>query len=820
MKKLRLTRLVLMFMMALVPLAAAAQKGIYYNANYDFSNLTLGTDTLGGVNYLTVNYDGLDNGGEPGMPSLPVDYIRFSVPRNATNFSVGAQLRNTVTQDVGQLVYPCQPPRMMSDTTPVVITLPDSTAYLNYPLQRAWVVDEGYLAGENHIVTVAVMPISFNMIGTGGINYNQLKKTPTITLMLSYQLSDSLAMYPIVRQDSILRQEGYALTRSMVVNPSSVEAHATGEIQSDFIFNPTSGDGLNGGPYIDPTPPPVNNDSIIGSTEQIQIEQFPYLIITTQEMLHSVRRIAALKRQKGYGVKVMTIGDVLNSLEAGQGDVVNHELTYTDDAGKLRQFLKYCYRRYGTQYVLLAGNGVPYRYTTMKPFDKKPSITFPSDLYFSDFNGNWKDSIIDFDPEVYVGRILAKSPDQISNYTDKLFRYELNPGNGNTGYLNRAFFSFGYDLASNGEISTVLNSAKNIYSDTTIFQESLEITDKLDFPTGRDIINEINDTGYALLSLHHHGEPSSLITYGYRNGAHWDKYYFLWAIDSIHVTGSGYAAEDTLTGNGLNNLTNKYYPNLCYSVACSTIPFDTMDGFENIPMVFGESFTTGKDYGGPAFIGNTRDGVVSTSAGLEKKFFNEIDSGYHKIGEANGFAKVNYSSYSSKLIDYVCTVQNLLGDPQLDLWTDIPQEFSNIAIARSDSSIYISGINVDSIPTTIGYYYKNSSSNNGYYRQLKLTKSMVVLNNASPNWPIVIYKHNYLPYIAPLYLQNVNFNKSQYVIATDVTAGHLVDSNRTPGYVTVKNGVEYEIEASGTVTLQGGFTVEKGATFAVYPSCF
>ena len=135
MKKIRLTRLVLMFMMALVPLAAAAQKGIYYNANYDFSNLTLGTDTLGGVTYLTVNYDGLDNGGEPGMPSLPVDYIRFSVPWNATNFSVGAQLRNTVTQDVGQLVYPCQPPRLMSDTTPVVITLPDSTAYLNYPLQ-------------------------------------------------------------------------------------------------------------------------------------------------------------------------------------------------------------------------------------------------------------------------------------------------------------------------------------------------------------------------------------------------------------------------------------------------------------------------------------------------------------------------------------------------------------------------------------------------------------------------------------------------------------------------------------------------------------
>ena len=74
--------------------------------------------------------------------------------------------------------------------------------------------------------------------------------------------------------------------------------------------------------------------------------------------------------------------------------------------------------------------------------------------------------------------------------------------------------------------------------------------------------------------------------------------------------------------------------------------------------------------------------------------------------------------------------------------------------------------------------------------------------------------------IAPLVLQKVDLNRSQYVIASDVTAGRSVDSGRTNGDVTVKNGIEYEIEASGVVTLEGGFNVEKGATFAVYPSCF
>ena len=40
------------------------------------------------------------------------------------------------------------------------------------------------------------------------------------------------------------------------------------------------------------------------------------------------------------------------------------------------------------------------------------------------------------------------------------------------------------------------------------------------------------------------------------------------------------------------------------------------------------------------------------------------------------------------------------------------------------------------------------------------------------------------------------------------------------GNVVIKSGVNYEIEASGTVTLEDGFEVEEGATFAVYPACY
>ena len=156
-----------------------------------------------------------------------------------------------------------------------------------------------------------------------------------------------------------------------------------------------------------------------------------------------------------------------------------------------------------------------------------------------------------------------------------------------------------------------------------------------------------------------------------------------------------------------------------------------------------------------------------------------------------------------------------LGDPELELWTDEPQQYSNIDVTRTNNSITITGIDVDSVPTIVAFYSKL-----GYYQKQKVSTSSFTSYTASPNRPIMVYKHNHIPYIAPLMLQNITFSHDQYVIANDVIAGASVDSIRTPGDVIVKSGTEYEIEASGTVTLQDGFKVEKGATFAVYPSSY
>lgn len=214
-----------------------------------------------------------------------------------------------------------------------------------------------------------------------------------------------------------------------------------------------------------------------------------------------------------------------------------------------------------------------------------------------------------------------------------------------------------------------------------------------------------------------------------------------------------------------------------------------------------------------AFLGNTRQGYLyNYSTSLEKSFVESILSGHNKIGIAEAVSKSVFTTPITRYAYYIAMIHNLLGDPEFEIWTDTPQVYSNISITMSDNSISISGISSDS--TIVAVY-----NNGGQMRKITVRDLNISLN-ANPNSTIMLYKHNHIPYIAPLELQNITFSNSQYVIADDVNAGYGINDNRTNGDVIVPDGIEYEIEASGKVTLQDGFKVEKGATFAVYPSSF
>ena len=206
-------KLVAALMMALAPLLMGATGHITYTATYD-GNVTLGTKTLGGVTYSTVTYEGLYNVGAPGDPSLPVDYIRFSVPYNATNFTVMA---TPVLDEEISLDYPLLPSQVGSSN---VIPPNNATYSLTvYPSSLGNYESESMLVGDNHIVTVAVYPITL-CSGT------TLKVYSAVNLTINYELSGTPSIKPMVRRDTTLLNEGFDLARQLVVNPADVRNNA------------------------------------------------------------------------------------------------------------------------------------------------------------------------------------------------------------------------------------------------------------------------------------------------------------------------------------------------------------------------------------------------------------------------------------------------------------------------------------------------------------------------------------------------------------------------------------------------------------------
>ena len=765
MRKIRFkSRAVAVLAAALLPLLAAAGV-INYTATYDYSKLTLGTDTLGGVTYTTVHYDGLYNGGEPGAPLLPIDYLCFSVPYNATDYTVSVTASSTVSNSSGYLVYPCQQHGWYNGGTDTIIT-PDNNIYNSnsgYPNPCAWVVKNGFMAGGNRIVTVAVMPITFLHSG----NNNSVSLSTTVNISLNYELNKTPGPAPLVSNDSNVRHEGHEITKRIVVNPQDVVANAplTGNISYNMYPGMIPDEEVN--------------------------EPYRYLIVTTPDYVHVMRKLAALKRQKGFTVKVTTWQEAIAQPYAIDGDCIpSYDGSYyhygaTDDAGKLRQFIRHHFLHHGTEYVLLAGASVPHR-------DFRGGCT---DMYFSDLESLWYNSS-GVGVTVYVGRLLGNSEGQFDNYNDKLFRYELDPGNGNPSYLRRelAFEAPNYD--------TDLGALNYLLPDVT--EIDLQALDY--YVSGSEFIGTINNNHYGFIATFADGD-TTYFTLNEDNGS--TSAHYIWAQDNVRDP----LVTDNETGNALDCLSNKQYPMVFFSGYGQTMAYHDNPQC-TIDKSLGASFTMGKDYGGPVYMGMTKDiGYYYTTNYFFSSFSSMLNYG-SSIGKSYAEARHLWNiSIDHPELEEIYSFHNYLGDPSVVLWDDTPQNYSNIILTRGDSSITISGITEAS--TILALY-----SNDGKTLSQKTSDSSFTFSHVSPNSTVMLYKRNFIPYIAPMVIQNTTLNKSQYVIASDVTAGKAVDNNRTSGQVTVTGDIEYEIEHTGEVRFCGGFRVDKGVKFSVKPSTY
>lgn len=758
---------------------------IQHNIQFELDKFIFGDDTINNITYRTIDYDNLFCSGEPGEPRLPYKTYSFSIPYNATNVRLITSARTSIINNVGTIV-PIQQPVATQENGTVGITLPDSVIYNTnnyYPNKFADITFDGYIYGDNRIITVTLHPALYNPVSQSILVANK------VNLMIYYTLGDSavytIGSVPISRKNVELRNKEIQEVQSIVENPNNTS-----------IFHAPAR-------YSNPS---MNQDTI---------PSYNYIVITNRVLSPAFKKIIALKRQKGYSAGVVCVEDILASTSFSQGDIFEAYPTFAinDSAGCVRQYLKYAYgsQNNPAQYVLLGGIApyCPVRKgggTGSSLYDENFSEqgkNKPTDMYFSNLTTPWRRSSTQdyghysdfgqyhnssiFFPEVFVGRLLCRNTQEINNYSSKLEKYTLLRNMDDFSYLKKSVFTQQNGMQTYHEADSC---AKTIQDELQFSAKIIQVVNNTN-PTGAQIINDINNNKYGYMSFHGHGSPVSILVNN--NG------YKLTMLDSFYSSIQGGKQE---VGNGFDCLINKNWPNVAYSIACSTMPYDIYTE-SSINLVYdfglniGQSLTLMKDYGAVAFLSNTRLGLMSSdpkiwdSTTLERFFINNI-SLHKQIGAAEGFSKYQLAKNYNKSQFHINMVHNLLGDPETEMWTDIPQSYSGITVNRSSIGAIVSGITPQD---TIGY-----CDNNGIHGRLYGNTGSVSINY--PNCMIMVYKHNYIPYIAHMVLENCDIEESQYVYASsfDITNN-----------VNFKNDACYEIDATGDVFIGSGAKVEDGA---------
>lgn len=398
-------------------------------------------------------------------------------------------------------------------------------------------------------------------------------------------------------------------------------------------------------------------------------EDISYLIISDPPVDTVFQRLAEWKTQKGIPAQVRTVSWVLANY-AGE-----------DNAARIRNYIK-TLPDSNIQYVLLAGDTaiIPCRFAyamTCSAFIWNREDSLPCDLYYADLQGDWNfdndglygevEDSIDLYPDLYVGRAPVNSIAQAQNFVGKILTYEKNPPH---DYLDNALL-----------LAEILWN--NPYTDQGIHKNRIE---EESFPSNLEVTKLYeslgNENRTAVMNAIRNGQ--GLINHdGHGN-------------TSLMGVGVGY-----LNFHDLDTISNGQQCGIIFSLGCWTAAFD----FSCIA----EAWMNNDNGGGVAFVGNSSYGWGSPgnpgfgiSDIFDSRFFYSllVENNY-RIGEALAMCKAYFIPYSREKNVYRWHQYelNLLGDPEMMVWTALPESIIVAApqsIPMGSSSILIAVRNKNS----------------------------------------------------------------------------------------------------------------------------
>ncbi len=370
-----------------------------------------------------------------------------------------------------------------------------------------------------------------------------------------------------------------------------------------------------------------------------QGQEVDYLIITESSFIPAYDQLAEWKTLKGISTQIKEIPWVLSNYDG------------LDDQEKIRNCIRDYYSNYGTKWVLLGADS-----SAMPPRVVQMSGSFiASDLYFSDLDSNWDangnqlygeyEDEVDLYPDVYVGRAPSNDLSQAQTLVSKCLVYEINPP---MDFQTRILYAAELLWAATDEAECkefIDSIAVPDHFQVTRLYESYH---NLCWMTFNDALN----AGQNIINHAGHGSHDGF---------------------SINP--------DFWTNSAMDNLINGPRSSLFYSQGCHTANFRKD--------CVGEHFLANPNGGGFAYCGNTHYGwacpgypLAGPGPNFDIHFFRSLFLyRNYLIGKTFGdsklpFIPVSQTPGSFKYYRWTEFSLVLLGEPTMELWTDIPSELS------------------------------------------------------------------------------------------------------------------------------------------------
>ena len=728
-----------------------------HTLSFDISQLNLRQTEIDGTQYTEVTWGKLHNGGEPGFPSLPAKSFNVSVPADATDFLVEVTVNKIESISLPSPPLPAQYPALASieyENPPFIHLLSSSERLKTFQGQhRGEINGIGTVGGFNKIVSLTALPILWNE------NENSIEVATEMTIKLSWSTNPTELDNLVLPGFKETMDDAVKTACESVVNPQDVVSN-----YSSILKLPTMAKAASSNEYL------------------------PYIIVTTKELASSLERLAAFRRLRGFQTKIFCIEDILTDSKFASGDVISG---LNDDAGKLRAFIKYAYSSFGTQYVLLAGEypKIPGRWADYS------NEEYISDLYFRDITTLWRlessgfnnpEKLKGIGSDINIGRLNLSTPEEFTNYFNKLIQYEFNIHNINLSYLNNAFVLYSYDNRINSKFEEL---SLMDYTSNFVYLKQMRVHEE-GITYGSEAVESMKTDFWGFIDWRTHGHYGGVGTTSIKD----QIFYGINALDSDKAS----FVEEKF--NGLDNWENKNHPCWTLSMSCTTAQIGK-DAMKKNTYSFAESFLLGKDYGGIVFIGDTGPGLISGSSRLVKHIFQHAIQHYtsginlplSSLILNKGIFSCPYESYGD---NHVKATIGLFGDPLVPLWMKQPMKSSTNGVFNPPSLAIKESVN----------YAKCFLSDNSTENGVGIIGDFKDINETE-NYTLINSRTDILPFIHPIKISGLTVNQDRYWFMGKVRFA----SSGSQNSIKINNGKKVTIEAMDEVELGGNILLETGS---------